>query len=264
MVEKLGTYDELKKTHDDPIAWAKEYIRQLNEQDKEEKREVIVRFKQSKHLIKDKQQYFYGGYLFLRSLYHQLGFPKICQNIASRYKFTYDLNSILSRLIYTRIIFPSSKKSSYEFSEKFLESPTFDQHQMYRALEVLAEEDDFIQSQLYTNSKKLWKRNDLILYYDCTNFFFEIEQENGIRKYGASKEHRPNPFVGMGLLMDDDGIPLAYCLHSGNTNEQTTLQPLERKILKDFNLYSFLSVKDDIVKIGSLIRLPIFIHLLPL
>ena len=81
VVERLGTYDELKKTHDDPIAWTKEYIRKLNEQEKEEKREVIVRFKQSKHLTKDKQQHFYGGYLFLQSLYNQLGFPKICQDI---------------------------------------------------------------------------------------------------------------------------------------------------------------------------------------
>lgn len=244
VVERLGTYDELKKTHDDPIAWAKEYIRKLNEQEKEEKREVIVRFKQSKHLTKDKQQHFYGGYLFLQSLYNQLGFPKICQDIASRYKFTYDLNSVLSRLIYTRILFPSSKKSSFEFAKNFLEAPAFDQHQMYRALEVLAEEDDFIQSQLYANSKKLGKRNDRILYYDCTNFFFEIEQEDGIRKYGASKEHRPNPIVEMGLLMDGDGIPLAYCLHSGNPNEQTTLQPLEKKILKDFNLSKFIICTD--------------------
>lgn len=115
---------------------------------------------------------------------------------------------------------------------------------MYRALEVLAEEDAFIQSQLYANSKKSGKRNDRILYYDCTNFFFEIEQEDGIRKYGASKEHRPNPIVEMGLLMDGDGIPLAYCLHSGNTNEQTTLQPLEKKILKDFNLSKFIICTD--------------------
>lgn len=244
VVEKLGTYDELKKTHNDPIAWAKEYIKQLTEQEKEKKREVVVRFKQSKHLPKDKQQCFLGGYLFLQSLYNQLGLPAICQAISSRHKFTYDLDNILSCLLYTRILFPSSKKSSYEFARRFIEPPTFEPHQMYRALEFLAAEDDYIQAQLYANTQKLSKRNDRILYYDCTNFFFEIEQEDTLRKYGASKEHRPNPIVEMGLLMDGDGIPLAYCLHSGNTNEQITLQPLEKKILKDFNLSKFILCTD--------------------
>lgn len=244
VVEKLGTYDELKKTHDDPITWAKEYIKQLTEQEKEQKREVVVRFKQSKHLPKDKQQCFLGGYLFLQSLYNQLGLPAICQAISSRHKFTYDLDDILSYLLYTRILFPSSKKSSYEFARRFLEPPTFEPHQMYRALEFLATEDDYIQSQLYANTQKFSQRNDRVLYYDCTNFFFEIEQEDNLRKYGASKEHRPNPIVEMGLLMDGDGIPLAYCLHSGNTNEQITLQPLEKKILKDFNLSKFILCTD--------------------
>lgn len=244
VVEKLGTYDELKKTHDDPITWAKEYIKQLTEQEKEQKREVVVRFKQSKHLPKDKQQCFLGGYLFLQSLYNQLGLPAICQAISSRHKFTYDLDNILSYLLYTRILFPSSKKSSYEFARRFLEPPTFEPHQMYRALEFLATEDDYIQAQLYANTQKLSQRNDRVLYYDCTNFFFEIEQEDNLRKYGASKEHRPNPIVEMGLLMDGDGIPLAYCLHSGSTNEQITLQPLEKKILKDFNLSKFILCTD--------------------
>lgn len=244
VVEKLGTYDELKKTHNDPIAWAKEYIKQLTEQEKEQKREVVVRFKQSKHLPKDKQQCFFGGYLFLQSLYNQLGLFAICQAISSRHKFTYDLDNILSCLLYTRILFPSSKKSSYGFARRFIEPPTFEPHQMYRALEFLAAEDDYIQAQLYANTQKLSKRNDRILYYDCTNFFFEIEQEDNFRKYGASKEHRPNPIVEMGLLMDGDGIPLAYCLHSGNTNEQITLQPLEKKILKDFTLSKFILCTD--------------------
>lgn len=244
VVEKLGTYDELKKTHDDPITWAKEYIKQLTEQEKEQKREVVVRFKQSKHLPKDKQQCFLGGYLFLQSLYNQLGLPAICQAISSRHKFTYDLDNILSYLLYTRILFPSSKKSSYEFARRFLEPPTFEPHQMYRALEFLATEDDYIQAQLYANTQKLSQRNDRVLYYDCTNFFFEIEQEDNLRKYGVSKEHRPNPIVEMGLLMDGDGIPLAYCLHSGSTNEQITLQPLEKKILKDFNLSKFILCTD--------------------
>jgi len=109
---------------------------------------------------------------------------------------------------------------------------------------VIAEETDFIQSELYKNSLAISKRNDKILYYDCTNYFFEIEQAEGLKQYGPSKEHRPNPIVEMGLFMDGDGIPLAFSIHSGNTNEQTTLLPLEQTIMKDFELSKFVVCTD--------------------
>lgn len=226
VVEKLGTYEELKKKHDDTVAWAKEYIQQLNELEKEQKREIVIHFKQSKPIPMDKQLQFSGGYLFLQSLYHQLGLPAICQDISSRYKFKFNLNECLSRLIYIRILYPSSKLSSYEYSKKMLEPHQMELHHLYRSLGILSAEDSFIQSQLYANSERLCAQNSKVLYYDCTNFFFEIEQEDGIRQYGPSKEHRSSLIVEMGLFMDGDGIPLAYCLHSGDTNEQVTLQPL--------------------------------------
>lgn len=111
-------------------------------------------------------------------------------------------------------------------------------------MEVIAKESDFIQSELYKNSLAVSKRNDKILYYNCTNYFFEIEQEDGIKQYGPSKENRPNPIVEMGLFMDGDGIPLAFSIHSGNTNEQLTLQPIEKKILEDFSLTKFVVCTD--------------------
>ena len=169
---------------------------------------------------------------------------KICKTISDNYKFSYNLDSILSRLIYGRILFPSSKLNTYQESNKLLEQPDFKLHHVCRALEVIAKETDFIQSELYKNSLSISKRNDKILYYDCTNYFFEIEEADGLKQYGVSKENRPNPLIEMGLFMDGDGIPLAFNIHSGNTNEQTTLKPLEEKILKDFELARFVVCTD--------------------
>jgi len=147
-------------------------------------------------------------------------------------------------LIYGRILFPSSKFNTFEESKSLLEQPDFELQNIYRALEVIAKETDFIQSELYKNSLSLSKRNDRILYYDCSNYFFEIEEASGLRQYGVGKDHKPNPIVEMGLFMDGDGIPLAFSIHSGNTNEQTTLRPLEEKIFKDFELSKFVVCTD--------------------
>jgi transposase len=246
IVEKLGTISELEKNLNgqDPIEWAKKYVVELNRKEKEEKREVLVKFSQTKMINKNEQRSFNGGYLFLQKIYHELGLHKICMEISQKYKFDFDINTILSRLVYGRIIFPSSKLATFELSKKFIEQPKFDLHQIYRALEVLAKESDFIQSSLYYNSLKLYKRNTGVLYYDCTNYFFEIEQAEGDKQFGISKEHRPNPIVQMGLFMDGDGIPLAFSINKGNTNEQVTLKPLEKKIISEFELSKFIVCTD--------------------
>ena len=161
IVEKLGTVDELSKklNGEDPIVWAKKYIEELNKKEKEESREVIVKYSPAKIIDKDKQHSFNGGYLFLQKIYYELGLHKICKEISQKYKFDFDLNSILSRLIYARVIFPSSKLATYQLSSKFIEQPNFDLHQIYRALEIISKETDFIQSSLYNNSLKISKRN---------------------------------------------------------------------------------------------------------
>lgn len=246
IVEKLGTEKELREKLGgaDPYEWARQYIDELNRKDKEQQREVLLKFSQSKLLPLNQQRSFNGGYLFLQQLYHSLGLNKICSAISAQYKFTYDLNSILSRLLYGRILFPSSKLNTFEESAKLLEPPNFELQHVYRALDVLCAEDSFMQSELYKNSKKVSKRNDRILFYDCTNFFFEIEQEDGFKQYGPSKEHRPNPIVEMGLFMDGDGIPLAFSIHPGNQSEQKTLIPLEQQILDDFQHAKFVVCTD--------------------
>jgi transposase len=246
IVEKLGTYDQLLEKSDgqDPVEGAKKYVEELNKKEKEETREILVRYAPTKLISKDERHCFNGGYLFLQQIYHELKLHKLCKKIAQKYKFKFNLDSILSRLVYGRILFPLSKLGTFEESKKFIEQPDFDLHQIYRALEYLAKETDFIQSSLYENSLKISKRNTGILYYDCTNFFFEIEEAKGKRQYGAGKDHKPNPIVQMGLFMDGDGIPLAFSINSGNTNEQQTLKPLEKKILSDFELSRFVVCTD--------------------
>ena len=245
-VEKLGTEKELREklNGEDPYEWARQYIAKLNQEEKEQNREIILKFKQSRLIPMNVQRSFNGGYLFLQQIYNSLGLDEICKNISNKYRFTYGLNSILSRLLYGRILFPSSKLNTFEESKKLLEPPLFELQHVYRALDVICREDAYIQSELYKNSKLLSKRNDRVLFYDCTNFFFEIEQEENMKQYGPSKEHRPNPIVEMGLFMDGDGIPLAFSIHPGNKNEQQTIIPLEEQILKDFKHAKFIVCTD--------------------
>ena len=204
----------------------------------------MVPFHSNKLMDYHKQKLFTGGYLFLQSAYYGLRMDSICRKIKSRYKFGYDLNVILSDLIYTRVLVPSGKSSSFRTAEQFLESPAYRLHDVYRALSVLAREMDFIQAEVYKNSFFLGGRNDRILYYDCTNYYFEIEQEDGDKKYGKSKEHRPNPIIQMGLFTDGDGLPLAFSLFPGNQNEQKSLKPLETRILQQFGCEKFIYCSD--------------------
>lgn len=244
IVEKLGTYKKLKEIHDDPIAWAKAYVNELNQKEKENKLAVNVRFLPYEQNEKDNQKLFDGGYLFLQKIYYELRIDYICKKISEKYKFSYNLNEILSRLVYARILSPSSKLSTFEYTSKLIEGHTFELQDIYRALDVIAKECGYIQSSMYKFSKENSNRNDKILYYDCTNYYFEIENERGMAKYGHSKENRPNPIIQMGLFMDGDGIPLAFCLNDGNTNEQKTMIPLEKQIIEDFENSKFVVCTD--------------------
>lgn len=236
--ENIGNYDKLKLRagNEDPLTWLNNYVKELNEKYKEDSLPVIIQKNPNKIIDKNCRTSFNIGYLFLQDIYYKLRLNDICKDITERYQFKFDLNDILSKLIYSRILFPASKFKTLELSKKFLEQPNFDYQHIERALPVLCNESDFIQSKLYENSNKYLSRNNRILYYDCTNFFFEIQQEDDFRKYGKSKENRPNPIVQMGLFMDGDGIPLSCEITPGNTNEQVTLKPLEKKIIQDFKL----------------------------
>ena len=224
-VRKLGTLADLLKKHgptrDDVMEWARNEAKIETQKYKEDKT-VNISFNSNKRLQPQQQVFYRGGYLFLQYFYYKLGLDKVCRKIRDKYNFKFDINSILSDLIYSRIL----------------------EHDVYRSLNVLAKECDLIQSETYKNSHLLGKRNDKILFYDCTNYYFEIEDEDGIKKYGKSKEHRPNPIVQMGMFMDGDGIPLAFSLFPGNANEQTSIKPLEEKILNEFDCQKFIYCSD--------------------
>ena len=246
IVKKLGTEKSIRETYgvDDVDAWAREQLQLMNEKEAASDHRVLVPFTTNITIGMNAPLSFNSGYLFLQQIYYQLGLPSICRAIKKDNSFEYDLNSILSRLLYGRILYPSSKLSCYEQSQKLLEQPDFELHQVYRALSVLSENSDFMQSELYKRSRKLVKRNTGILFYDCTNYFFELEKESGLKQYGPSKEHRPNPIVQMGLFMDKSGIPLAFCINPGNQNEQLSLKPLEQQIMRDFELSKFIICTD--------------------
>ena len=228
----------------DAKAWAKEQVRLMNEAEKEDSAKFNIELCSAADLAMDDQRRFNGGYLFLQDIYYELGLHKICRAISGRHLFEYDLNDVLSRLIYTRILFPSSKKSSFEDAKRFIEKPSFELHDIYRALSVIAEESDYIQSRLFKNSTDLNQRKTGVIYYDCTNFYFEIEQAEDNKQYGPSKENRPLPIVEMGLFMDMDGIPIAFGISSGNESEQNTMIPLEKKMMEKFDLSKFVVCTD--------------------
>ena len=246
IIENLGSASEIcEKYHvSDADAWADDYVKKKREEAASKDHKVLIPYNTSAVIDIDKRLSFNVGYLFLQQIYYQLGLPSICKMIKKVSSFEYDLDNILSRLIYGRILFPSSKLSCYEQSQELIEAPKFELHQVYRALTTLSENSDMIQAELYKRSKKLVKRNTGVLFYDCTNYFFEMERESGLKQYGPSKEHRPNPIVQMGLFMDKSGIPLAFCINPGNQNEQSSLKPLEQQIMRDFELSKFIVCTD--------------------
>jgi len=236
--EKLGNQEQVEERFGktDTINKIKEYINELNNEDKDEllKRE----YNPNKRIAPGIKRQFNVGYLFLQKLYNGLKINDICKTIQDKYQFHFDLNEILSYLVFARIIYPSSKLETFKQCQNFIEQPKFKLHDEYRALSYIAENMDYIQENLFNNSKNVIKRNSNVIYYDCTNYFFEIDDEDDIRKYGISKEHKPNPIVGMGLFMDGDGLPLSCNIYPGNMNEQKTLIPEESKIVNNFKMDS--------------------------
>ena len=243
-VEKLGRVDELMQnmclSRDAVIEWAKERVEELNSASDS----VLISLSPTTRITPDEQRTFRAGYLFLQEIYYSLKMTNIFRNIDRRHKYQFDLNAITSDLVYSRVLEPCSKRASYEVAKTFLEKPNYEEHDIYRGLSVLAEEMDYIQSEVYKNSNFLVSRNNRVLYYDCSNFYFEIEKADDLRKYGKSKEHRPNPIVQMGLFMDGDGIPIAFDIFDGSANEQPSLKPLEKKVIRDFGFDRFVICTD--------------------
>lgn len=236
--ENLGNQEKVEARFgkDNTILAIKEYINTLNQEIKSNKELPINVIKNpNKRIEKNIRNKFNVGYLFLKDIYYSLGLDKMCHEIENKYQFKFDLNTILECLIYSRVLWPSSKLATYNQADKFIEKYNFEYQHILRSLSYLANEFDYIQKFLFDNSNKVIDRNYKIVYYDCTNFYFYTE-ENDFQRYGISKQHQSLPLVQMGLFMDADGIPLALNINPGNTSETTTMIPGEEKFLKDFNM----------------------------
>ena len=246
IVERLGLLSEIASAHPDvdPRDWVRQRAAELTRKEKEENKTVSVKLSPARRIQPDRKRLYHAGDLFLQPYFHRLGIGEICREIGSRGKFKFNLEDILAKLVYGRILFPDSKLSTWQLAQNFIESPSFELEDVYRSLSVLSRESDFILSQLYRNSIAAKPRDTRVIYYDCSNYYFEIESDDDFRKYGQSKEHRPNPIVQLGLLMDADGLPLAFCVNPGNTPETQTMQPLEEKLADNFQLSDFVACTD--------------------
>lgn len=258
-IETLGSEEEIEKKYGCPdgLAWAKSYVERLNAEEKLGKERVKIELSPAERIKQGEQVTYDCGDLLMLPLYNSLGLPQKCAEIVEGTKAKYNLNEILETLVMLRILAPCSKLSSHKLGEKRMRKTTAALEDVYRALTLLSAHIDDIQATVWENSKKLMERNTRVIFYDCTNYYFEIEDNDpkgidprhpkrpeGIRRRGKSKEHRLGPLVQMGLLMDGDGIPLSFIIFPGNDSEQPSLQRIEEMIADKFGLNEFVISTD--------------------
>lgn len=256
---RLGTLAEIRQREgvDDAWAWAKQELSKRNEEERLGRQKVKIELSPTTRIKEGEQSKFNGADLMLIPLYNALGLPQICESIQNDRRIKYNLNEILEALVVLRILYPCSKKSSFELNKKRIRKTTFELEDVYRALSLLSIHIDDIQAHVWKNSQRVMERNTRVIFYDCTNYYFEIEDNDkdyvdketgevvvGLRKRGKSKENRPNPIVQMGLLMDSDGIPLSFIIFSGNESEQPSLQKIEEMVAEKFGLNEFVISTD--------------------
>lgn len=243
---KLGKASEIIEKYGcaDAEAWAREKLKEINDSLKESKASVMVTYSPDRKIAPGQWRTVHCGHMVLLPLYNKLGLDQFSAEVARRHRFKYDFADILRKLVMCRILFPDSKRATRECLKDFVDAPDFSLDDIYNFLEVLSNEITPLQKRLYEATRNELSRRTGVIYYDCTNYYFEIEKEDNFRRYGKSKEHRPNPIVQMGMFMDADGLPLAFCINPGNTSEQQTLQPLEEILANEFNLSEFVVCTD--------------------
>lgn len=256
---RLGTLSEIREREGvtDPWLWAQQELSRRNEEERLGRQTLKIELSPTKRIKAGEQTRYSGADLMLIPLYNALGLPQICRELQKGIKAQYSLNEILEALVVLRILYPCSKKSTCELNSKRIRKTSFALEDVYRALTLLSSHIDDIQARVWQNSQKLMRRNTRVIYYDCTNYYFEIEDNDrdyvdmetgeviiGLRKRGKSKENRPNPIVQMGLLMDGDGIPLSFIIFPGNESEQPSLQRIEEMVARKFGLNEFIISTD--------------------
>ena len=240
-VRRIGRLSELKKEYTDPIAHFRAEAKRLTDEGRSESS-----FEIPANLMLDpmKKRRVMLGYIFPQSVYYSLGLDMVMRGIRNESKATYDFNRIMRDLVIGRVLSPLSKSSTYEKAFSFPEPPDYDLQHVYRSLSLMAKSFDLIEEKAFKGMKKYADVDTSVTYYDCTNFYFEIEEEDGFRTYGKSKENRPNPIVQMGLFLDRNGLPISMCINPGKTNEQKTMIPLEKMMTERFGIEKFVVCAD--------------------
>lgn len=243
---KLGKASEIMERYGctDAEAWARRKLKEINDSAKDDKASVMVSYNPGRKIETGQWRTVHCGHMVLLPLYNKLGLTQFSAEVSKRHRFKYDFADILRKLVMCRVLFPDSKRATRECLNDFVDAPDFSLDDIYNFLEVLSEEITPLQKRLYKATRNELSRRTGVIYYDCTNYYFEIEKEDNLRRYGKSKEHRPNPIVQMGMFMDSDGLPLAFCINPGNTSEQQTLKPLEEILANEFNLSEFVVCTD--------------------
>lgn len=262
-VARIGKHSELLKITDDPLAYAKEQVKKYNEEYIKENRvslDIKVDFAEkikASAEITSKNTQLNIGYFFLQQIYHELDIHSFFRNVTSDMKIEFDPDLVNRFMTYSRILNPDSKLGAHQHLDHYYEQPDFNYVHILRTMDIMKEHYEEYIAHLYEKSCGIVKRDTSVCFYDCSNYYFEVETDDedyvdevtgetvkGLRKYGPSKEHRPNPIVEMGLFMDRDGIPLSMCITSGSDNEQTTAIPLEQQLIKMFKGKKFIYCAD--------------------
>jgi transposase len=250
-IESLGYLDELEKEYDDPIAFFEEKVNQMNQQRESEKFAITFRISSEEQIDREATNRKNLGYAALSRIYHELNIHTFLKNRQRHTQEDYDANNIMKLLVFSRLLSPASKKKTYELKEQFFEKTNFSLDDVYRCLSFLNKHGDALQLWLHERIKGRWGRHTDLVYYDVTNYYFEIDQADELRKKGVSKEHRPDPIVQMGLFMDTDGIPITYGLYPGNMLDKQTLIPELGRIQRNFSLGRIIVVADKGMTTGD-------------
>ena len=251
-IQNLGDLDVLKQQFEDPISHFKDIVKQMNEQEKLDNLPITLTIDKNKHLLEGTDNNKNFGYVALSKIYHELEIDKFIKAKFQTRDFSeYKINNIMKLLVFARCLFPDSKKSTFENKDIFFENSNFSLKEVYNALTYIEPLKEQLQSYIYDHIQEQYKPKNECIFYDVTNYYFEIDDNDDFRKKGVCKEHRPNPIVQMGLFMDSLGLPMSYGLFPGNTNDCLTLKPMVQKLQKNYSVGRVIVVADKGLNTGS-------------
>ena len=251
-IQNLGDLEELKKQYEDPIAYFKDIVKNMNEQEKIDNSPISLKINKDEHLEINATNRKNLGYSALSKVYYELEIDKfLISKFRSRNFSEFKINNIMKLLIFARALFPDSKKSTYENKDMFFENTDFSLEELYNALTYIEPFKEELQKHIYSHIQEQYKPNNEIVFYDVTNYYFEIDDSDDLRKKGVCKEHRPNPIVQMGLFMDTLGIPMCYKLFEGNTTDCLTLKPMVKELQKNYDVGKVIVVADKGLNTGN-------------